>query len=85
MKITSQIFQAQLKCNTKCWLRSVGQTGKQNVYAEWDEIQNYSYRQRVSNVCLKGIPQAEYSLSPTSKDLSKPVGIWLRASLSNVV
>jgi predicted RecB family nuclease len=69
MKITSQIFEAHLKCNTKCWLRSVGQIGKQNTYAEWDQTQNHSYRQEGIRRLLEGLSQEKCSLSPTSKDL----------------
>ncbi len=71
MKITSQIFEAHLKCNTKCWLRSLGQIGKQNTYAEWYRTQNDSYRQEGIRRLLEGLPQEKYSLSPTSKDLKQ--------------
>jgi predicted RecB family nuclease len=71
MKITSQIFQAQLKCNTKCWLRSAGQTGKQNAYAEWDEIQNDSYREKGIKRLLEGLQQEKYVFSPKAKDLKQ--------------
>ena len=72
MEITSQIFEAHLKCNTKCWLRSVGQIGKQNTYAEWYQTQNDSYRQKGIRRFIEGQPQEEYSFSPTSnKDLKR--------------
>lgn len=71
MKITSEIFQAQLRCDTKCWLRSVGQTGKQNTYAEWDEIQNDSYRQKGIQGLLEGLHREEYVFSPNAKDLKQ--------------
>ncbi len=71
MKITSQIFQAHLKCNTKCWLRSEGHTGKQNSYAEWDEIQNDSYRQKGIRRLLEGLHQEKYAFSPKAKDLKQ--------------
>ena len=44
MKITSDLFDAFLKCPTKCYLRSTGQTGSGNVYAEWIREQNDAYR-----------------------------------------
>jgi len=69
MRITSQIFQAHLKCNTKCWLRSEGQIGRQNSYAEWDETQNDSYRQQGIRRLLEGLRQEEYVFSPKAKDL----------------
>ena len=44
MKLTSDLFEAYLKCPTKCYLRSTGQTGSGNVYAEWVREQNDAYR-----------------------------------------
>jgi CRISPR/Cas system-associated exonuclease Cas4 (RecB family) len=35
MKLTSALFEAYLKCPTKCYLRSTGQAGSGNAYAEW--------------------------------------------------
>jgi predicted RecB family nuclease len=43
MKITSDLFQAFLKCPTKCWLRAVGEPGSGNTYAEWVKSQSASY------------------------------------------
>jgi hypothetical protein len=80
MKITSQIFEAHLKCNTKCWLRSRGRIGEQNTYAEWYRTQNDSYRQEGIRRLIEGLSQEKYSLSPTSKDL-KPAS-WLLARMT---
>jgi len=44
MKITPQLFEAFLKCPTKCWLKSTGEHGVGNEYAEWVEGQNEAYR-----------------------------------------
>ena len=44
MKITSDLFDAFLKCPTKCYLRSTGQAGAGNAYAEWVREQNDTYR-----------------------------------------
>ena len=81
MKITSQIFEAHLMCNTKCWLRSLGNVGKQNRYAEWYQTQSDSYRQEGIRCLLEGLPQKEYSLSPTSRDL-RQAGWRLAVGLS---
>jgi predicted RecB family nuclease len=43
MKITSDLFQAFLKCPTKCWLRAAGESGSGNAYAEWVKSQSASY------------------------------------------
>ena len=44
VKITPALFEAFLKCRTKCWLRSQGETDGGNEYANWVESQNESYR-----------------------------------------
>ena len=43
MTITAEIFEAFLKCPTKCYLRSLGEVGTGNAYADWFRIQNESY------------------------------------------
>ena len=44
MNITTSLFDAALKCSTKCFLRSRGEAGKGNVYADWLRAQTESYR-----------------------------------------
>ena len=44
MKLTSELFGAFLKCPTKCYLRSAGQAGSGNAYADWVREQNDGYR-----------------------------------------
>ena len=44
MKITSDLFDAFLKCPTKCYLRSTGQNAAGNAYAEWVREQKDAYR-----------------------------------------
>ena len=44
MKISSALFEAFLKCPTKCFLLSVGETKTGNVYAEWQQVHSDSYR-----------------------------------------
>jgi hypothetical protein len=43
MRITSDLFEAYLKCPTKCFLRSLGETGTNNSYANWVRTQYLSY------------------------------------------
>jgi predicted RecB family nuclease len=43
MKITSDLFQAYLKCPMKCWLRAAGEVSTGNTYAEWVKTQDESY------------------------------------------
>ena len=44
MTITPTLFEALLKCPTKCWLRAAGEAPSGNPYAEWVQSQNGSYR-----------------------------------------
>jgi len=43
MVINSQLFEAYLKCATKCYLKSLGEAGVGNAYAEWLQAQNEIY------------------------------------------
>jgi hypothetical protein len=40
MKITSDIFDAYLKCSTKCWLRRAEAPLSSSTYTEWVKSQN---------------------------------------------
>ena len=42
--INACIFEAFLKCPTKGYLRSLGEVGPENGYANWVRAQNESYR-----------------------------------------
>jgi predicted RecB family nuclease len=44
MNITADLFEAYLKCPTKCFLRSHGEAGAGNAYADWVRSQTDSYR-----------------------------------------
>src|SRR5260370_5512929 len=61
--VPSRLFEAYLKCPTKCFLWSRGETGTSNTYADWAQAQNISYRSEgirrlkdgvVSNECITG-------------------------------
>jgi hypothetical protein len=44
MKITPDVFEAYLKCPTKCWLRATDEPSTGGTYPEWVKVQNGSYR-----------------------------------------
>ena len=44
MRINSHLFDAFLKCATKCHLRSIGEIGSGNEYAEWVRAQDEAYQ-----------------------------------------
>ena len=67
MKITSDLFQAYLKCPTKCWLRATGELGTGNSYSEWVQAQNSSYRATEVARLLAALPKNEITTSPNLK------------------
>ena len=44
-RISSDLFNAFLKCSTKCWLRAAGEPASGNPYAEWMQSENGSYHE----------------------------------------
>jgi hypothetical protein len=64
MKIISQLFEAFLKCPTKCYLRSVGKSGLGNAYAEWVRAQTESYRSEATRRLLEGVREAKRVVTP---------------------
>ena len=69
MKITSDVFEAYLKCPTKCWLRSTGETFAGNTYSEWVKTQNDSYRTIGTERLLAEFPKDEVVLSPDKENV----------------
>ena len=65
MKITPDLFEAFLKCPTKCWLRVVGEPTSGNAYAEWVQAQNESYRAEAAKRLTADLP-ADECASPGS-------------------
>jgi len=43
MTITNLLFEAFLRCPTKCFLRALGKAGNENAYSDWLRTQNASY------------------------------------------
>jgi len=59
MKITAHLLEACLKCATKCYLRSLSETGAGNDYAEWVRVQDESYQREAARRLQEGVPEAE--------------------------
>lgn len=57
MKVTASLFEAYLKCPTKCYLQSHGEFGSRSTQAEWLRVQSDSYRS-------KGIKRLVTGLTP---------------------
>ena len=64
MKISSTLFEAYLKCPTKCFLLAQGETGTGNPYAEWVHDQNESYRTSGIEQWAVGVAESECVFSP---------------------
>jgi hypothetical protein len=65
MKITASLFDAGLKCVTKCFLRSPGEAGTGNAYSEWVRTKSDFYHgegikrlmaRAAHNECIRGLP-----------------------------
>src|SRR2546422_4747259 len=82
MKISSELFEAFLKCPTKCWLRAAGEPGAGNAYAEWVKSQNSSYREAETGRLLSETPTDECVVSPPPADLK--TAKWRQAACMTV-
>ena len=68
MRITSPIFDAFLKCATKCHLRSLGEVGSGNEYAEWVRGQDESYEREAVQALQEGVPETERVVAPPATE-----------------
>jgi predicted RecB family nuclease len=57
--ITSDLFEAYLKCATKCFLRSLGETGTGNSYANWVKAEQLSYSSEGIKYLVEGVAEDE--------------------------
>ena len=64
MKITPSVFDAYLKCPTKCWLRATGESTDENPYAEWVKTRNAEYREIETARLVAATPTDEVALTP---------------------
>src|SRR3990172_248435 len=78
MKITPGVFEAYLKCPTKCWLRATGELSAGNAYAEWVKAKNDSYRTTETERLFASSPSDEVVRSPGMETVK--VAKWRLAS-----
>src|SRR5712664_915138 len=64
MTVTSNLFEAYLKCPTKCFLLAIGETGTGNEYADWVRTQRDSYRSEGTRRLTQGVGQDKCVASP---------------------
>jgi predicted RecB family nuclease len=70
MTVTSRLFEAYLKCPTKCFLWSRGETGTGNAYADWTHAQNLSCQLEGVTRKREGVANNECTTGPLDrKDL----------------
>lgn len=69
MKITPDLFHANLKCPTKCWLRAKAEPPSGNPYAEWVKTQTESYRARETMKLVAGAAAGELPAPVTGESL----------------
>jgi predicted RecB family nuclease len=78
MKITPDLFEAYLKCPTKCWLRATDEPSAGNTYPQWVKAQNHSYRMSETRRLVAEFPNDEIVLSPDMETFNAPK--WRLAS-----
>ena len=92
MTITPALFEAFLKCQTKCWLTFTGEPPAGNTYAEWVQTERESYRADAAKRLISNAPGGEYAATPIAEELKTakwqlaidvPVRIELRSSRGN--
>ena len=74
VRIMPELFSAFLLCPTKCWLKSVGEHGTGNAYAEWVQAQNESYRVAGIDRLRLATPPGELMPAPPTDGLKN--GTW---------
>ena len=75
MKLNSLLFAGFLKCPTKCYLHSTGQTGSGNAYADWVGEQNDAYRAEAGKQLTTGLPETDLVVAPPAAGNLK-VATW---------
>jgi hypothetical protein len=78
MKITPDVFEAYLKCPTKCWLSATDEPSTGASYSEWLKTQNHSYRVNETRRLVAEFSNDEVVLSPDMANFK--VAKWRLAS-----
>jgi predicted RecB family nuclease len=68
MRITPLIFDAFLKCATKGHLRSLGEIGSGNEYAEWVRARDESYQREAARRLQEAVPETERIVAPPATE-----------------
>jgi hypothetical protein len=68
MKITAILFEAVLKCATKCHLRALGESGSGNEYADWVRAQDETYTREAARRLRETVPESERVIAPPADE-----------------
>jgi predicted RecB family nuclease len=79
MLITSHLFDAYLKCPTKCYLRSLGETATGNLYADWVRARQTSCRAEGIKSLIEAAKPDECATDPIDTENIKSAK-WLLAT-----
>lgn len=74
VRITSDVFEAYLKCPTKCWLRATDEPDSGYPYSEWVKTQNKFFRATETERLLAERPESEAARTPSPEYLK--TGRW---------
>ena len=69
IRISSDLFNAFLKCPTKCWLQAAGEPASGNAYAEWAKSQDRAYHTTEIERLLLETPKGQVAVSPPPESL----------------
>jgi predicted RecB family nuclease len=69
MRITSSLFEAYLKCPTKCFLQSTGESSPDNAYDNWEKTQGEKYRNKGILLSKSKLPVNSVTFSSEVADL----------------
>jgi hypothetical protein len=69
MNICVDLFEAFIKCSTKCWLRAFGEPTSGNAYAEWVKAQKKFYRDDAAKRLIADVPANECEAAPVAENL----------------
>jgi len=67
MKISPNLFEAFLKCPTKCWIRFSSEPPTGNAYAEWVQTETESYRAEAVKRLTANSPAGECAALRSSR------------------
>jgi predicted RecB family nuclease len=81
MIVTSYLFDAYLKCATKCWLRSRDESGAGNNYADWVKTRTGSYGSTGIKLLMDGVVQNDRVVEPSSAENLKTAALRSAANI----